>query len=289
MSQIKYIVENERDLQWGLSICSVGFNDFKPYTPYPQKVHPSGYFFSPEKGRTLQEYQLIYISEGQGIFQTQSGGDFMVKGGSMFLLFPDEWHTYKPDETTGWKEYWIGFKGVNIDQRVKTGFLQKDKPFFQVGSNEEIIRMYQQAIEVAKREDAFFQQMLAGITNYLLGLMYNLDKNYQFNQDSESVAAINHARILMRENIENNITVQEIANRTNMSYSLFRKLFKEYTGFSPAQYFQEIRIQRAKELLQTTTIPVKEIAYRLHFETPGYFSYRFKQKTGKNPGAFRDQ
>ena len=74
-----------------------------------------------------------------------------------------------------------------------------------------------------------------------------------------------------------------------MSYSNFRKLFKEYTGLSPALYQQELKIQRAKNLLATTGDSIKEIADRLHFESPDYFSARFRAKTGMRPSEFRSE
>ena len=73
-----------------------------------------------------------------------------------------------------------------------------------------------------------------------------------------------------------------------MSYSSFRKLFKEYTGLSPASYFQDLKLQRAKDLLRFTQNSIKEIAYSLNFESPDYFSTRFKKKVGKKPSDFRD-
>lgn len=286
MKPIKYLVENKRDLEWGLSVCSAGFQNVAPGEIYPARTHGVGYYFSPQKGRILHEYQLLYISDGKGTLTTQSAGSMELKAGMMFLLFPGEWHTYQPDKQTGWKEYWIGFKGINVDNRVDHGFLNKEKPLFYVGRNEEIVRLYRQAIETAHREEPYFQQMLAGITNYLLGLMYSLDRKYRMNKDNEIIIQIDKARIYMRENLENNITAEQIADYLGMSYSLFRKQFKEYTGLSPSRYFQEIKLQRAKELLSNTNLTVKEIAYTLNFE-PDYFSALFKKKTGQNPGNYR--
>ena len=75
----------------------------------------------------------------------------------------------------------------------------------------------------------------------------------------------------------------------NVSYSNFRKLFKEFTGVSPALYQQDLRLQRAKELLTTTDLSIKQIAYQLRFESPDYFSSKFKIKTGMKPSDFREQ
>ena len=59
--------------------------------------------FNPEHGRILaDEYQLLYIVEGKGVLQTRAAGNFRVGGGDMFMLFPGEWHSYMPDESTGW-------------------------------------------------------------------------------------------------------------------------------------------------------------------------------------------
>ena len=74
-----------------------------------------------------------------------------------------------------------------------------------------------------------------------------------------------------------------------VSYSNFRKLFKEHTGLSPAIYQQALKLQRAKEMLTTTDMSIKEIAYRLNFDSPDYFSAKFKAKTGRKPSDLRNQ
>lgn len=100
---------------------------------------------------------------------------------------------------------------------------------------------------------------------------------------------INRARLRIRESLEQNVTIQQIAKEQGVSYSTFRKLFKEFTGVSPALYQQDLRLQRAKELLATTNLSIKEIAYRLCFDTPDYFSQKFKVKTGMKPRDYRDK
>ena len=101
------------------------------------------------------------------------------------------------------------------------------------------------------------------------------------------VDMVNRARLRIRESLESSLTIQQVAEELGVSYSNFRKLFKEHTGLSPATYQQELRLQRAKELLSTTDMSIKEIAYRLDFESPDYFSAKFKLKTGRKPSEFR--
>lgn len=211
-----------------------------------------------------------------------------IKAGDIFLLFPGEWHTYHPSATKGWKSYWIGFKGKNIDDRVKAGFLSPEKPIYHVGFSNEILALYEEAYKTAQEEAAYSQQTLAGIVNHLIGTMYSLERNIVLNKNTQHVDLINKGRLRIRETLEEAVSIQDISQELGISYSSFRKLFKEYTGMAPAMYQQSLRLQRAKELLSTTDESIKEIAYRLNFESPDYFSAKFKNQTGMKPSDFRN-
>lgn len=284
----KYLVVNPRDVQWGLTVSTVGYEEIGVADSYPTRGHADGYYFDIEKGRILNEYQLLYITEGEGIFNSAHAKDIPLKAGDLFLLFPGEWHTYHPTGKNGWKSYWIGFKGKNVDDRVKAGFLSVDKPIYHVGFSADIIRLYEEAYKRAQEETPYSQQILAGIVNHLVGLMYALERSMELSKDHTRVDMINLARLRIRESLEADLTIQQIAEDLGVSYSNFRKLFKEFTGISPALYQQDLRLQRAKELLATTSLSIKEIAYRLRFESPDYFSSKFKIKTGKKPSEFRN-
>ena len=56
MQKSKYMLANERDAQWGLTVSTVGFEVIGPGDPYPTKGHADGYYFNVEKGRILNEY-----------------------------------------------------------------------------------------------------------------------------------------------------------------------------------------------------------------------------------------
>ena len=284
----KYLLATERDAKWGLTISTVGKETIEPKEEYPTKGHADGYYFDTKKGRTLDEYQLLYQPEGEGTFQSAHCPETTIKAGDIFMLFPGEWHTYCPNKNKGWKSYWIGFKGKNIDDRVKHGFLSPEKPIYHVGFSNELVSLYEEAFRIAQNEAAYSQQTLAGIVNYLIGLMYSLERNIILSKDSKHVDMINKARLRIRESLEGNLTIQEVAQELGISYSSFRKLFKEHTGFAPALYQQNLKLQRAKELLSTTDESIKEIAYRLNFESPDYFSSKFKSQTGMKPSDFRN-
>ena len=287
MQNSKYMLATERDLKWGLTVSTVGYEEIAPGDPYPTKGHADGYYFNIEKGRVLNEYQLLYNPEGEGVFESAHCPQTKIKAGDMFLLFPGEWHTYHPNPHVGWKSHWIGFKGRNMDDRVKAGFLTPEKPIYHVGYSAIIEGLYRRAFAAAREEAAYSQQEMAGLVNHLIGKMYSLERNIELSRNQQQVDMIDKARWRIRESLESETTIQDIAEELGVSYSNFRKLFKEYTGLSPATYQQELRLLRAKELLSTTDLSIKEIAYRLNFESPDYFSAKFKAKMGIKPSEVK--
>lgn len=287
-SKINYPITSEEDELWGLVVTTVGHQKIAEKEPYPPKNHPFGYYFNVDKGRILNEYQLLYITDGNGIFTFgNSKQSCFITEGKMFFLMPGVWHTYKPIENSGWNEYWIGFKGEIIQKIVAEGFFLNRAPVFNIGLNERIIDLYMKAIEIANEERAGFQQALSGIVMHILGLMYYRDKTRDF-ENEELINKVNKAKVIMRESVYKNLTAENIAKYLNISYSGFRRAFKELTGTSPSKYMVELKLNEAKLLLSTTNQSVKEISYSLSFENPEYFPIFFKKRTGQTPGEYRN-
>ena len=281
----KYLTINPSDQLWGLAINSVGHQIISENEAYPPQHHPTRYLFDTENGRILNEYQLLYITKGSGTFVSKNGGRHEVSEGHMFLLFPGEWHTYRPNKNTGWNEYWIGFNGKIIDEWANNGFFKKESPIFNIGLNEEVIAMYKRAIIIAENQEANYQQALSGIAAYLISMALYMSRNIDFSK-SDIAKQINIAKVAIHENITS-ITPEKLAELTCMSYSKFRKIFREYTGFAPSQYIQEVRINMAKEVLTNTSKSIKEIAFELGYENKDYFFTVFRKVTGMTPVNYR--
>jgi len=288
-NNINYMVTSEEDELWGLTVTTVGHQQIEENDTYPPKNHPSGYYFNPEKGRVLNEFQLLYITNGNGVFTfgSNSPQTCFITEGKMFFLMPGVWHTYKPIEKSGWNEYWIGFKGDIINKIVEEGFFINRPPVFNIGLNERIVDLYHKAIEIANEERAGYQQALSGIVMHILGLMYYRDKTRDF-EDEDLIQKMNKAKVIMRESVYKSITPEDIAKSLNISYSGFRRAFKEFTGTSPSKYMVELKLNEAKLLLSTTTQSIKEIAYSLSYENPDYFPVFFKKRTGLTPVEYRN-
>lgn len=281
---IKYLAVNSSDLAWGLAVNSVGYQDIAPGEPYPPSKHPSRYLFSEKRGRVLSEYQLLYITRGVGHFRSASlTGPVPLERGSLFLLFPGEWHSYAPQKDTGWKEYWIGFEGAQMESWVKEGFFSPQRPIFEAGLRGDIVGLYQEAIETASSQEAAFQQRLGGIVSHLLGLTFFYGRKETFSEVSDY---INRAKILIAENYRD-ITPEEVSERLCLGYSTFRRTFKQYTGFSPGQYIRNLRLGKVREALTNTTASVKEIAFEFGYENYDYFCSMFGKAVGMSPTMYR--
>jgi len=282
----KYLLVNERDKKFGLTVNTVGFQPIAPNTVYPSTDHPKSYYFNPDKGRILSEYQILYISKGKGSFRSESTKKTSIEKGYIMLLFPGQWHTYCPSKDTGWNEYYIGFQGAVIDELVNNEFISRNNQVLDVGVHEELVTLFSTAIQIAKNEKKATQQYLAGIVLHIIGviLSYSQNKNFETNHLGQ---VIEKAKIIMTENIHRQIDIQQIATNLGTSYSWFRKAFKEYTGYAPAQYFQELKLRKAKELLTETNLSIKEIAYELDFSSYEYFLSFFKKRVGVTPSEYR--
>ncbi|WP_304252348.1 AraC family transcriptional regulator [Parabacteroides gordonii] len=286
--QLRYLTIGASDEDWGIVVTTIGYQFIPPQSQYPLSCHPENYNFKPQTGRILNEYQLVYITKGSGYFSSQSCKMQKINAGTMILLFPGEWHSYYPDKETGWDEYWVGFRGIHIDKRVEKRFFTKEEPLHKIGLSATIVGLYEDVLKFASQEKSGYQQMISSIVLHILGTVYYKKKNSSFT-NTYVVDKINEARILMKEQIENPMSPEEIASQLGLGYSWFRRMFKEYTGVSPAQYQLQQKLLRAKELLTGSNLNISEIAYNLKFENAGQFSTFFKKKEGVTPSEFRER
>jgi AraC family transcriptional regulator of arabinose operon len=89
------------------------------------------------------------------------------------------------------------------------------------------------------------------------------------------------------EHYDQPLTLKRLARETGQSVARLTREFRRHTGISVQVYLENFRLDRARQLLVRTTLSLKEISGQTGFQSPFYFSQRFKQKTGKNPRGYR--
>ena len=286
MATIKYLFANEKGSHWRIITKTVGMQDVPPGSTYPIGEHPEGYLFSPKKGRVLHEPQILYIIKGGGWFVSAHQPKRKLQAGDVVILYPHEWHSYAPNPATGWSEAWIGFTGDNAERLLFDFFPDKESPIHRVGVYDTLCAAYDKAYQVAEQQLPAYQQQLAGYVTLIIATIYarSIQLPYLDNPDANNITiAMKH----MRQNLHRNLQMEDIAAHSGMGYSKFRKVFKDYTGFSPAQYFLRLKMERAKDLLLSTNISCKEISFRLGFDSASYFNKMFRLHQGVTPMEYR--
>lgn len=286
-NEFKYLTISEEDNFWGLFLNVAGSANVLPNINYPSSSHPSEYFFTWEEGRILNEFQINFITEGTGVLENKYGV-FPLKQGSIFITFPGVWHRYKPNSKTGWSENYVGFDGEMARKLISKPQFSPNEPVFNFGIKEELLDSFLKIYDLVEKEQPGFQQIASGMILKLLGYIVSFEKQKGFS-GKPIAKVIESIRFEMRQKMDEEINLKELAEKHYVSYSFFRKMFKKYTGVSPGQYHLQLRITRAKELLISSDKSIKEISYELGFQSIFYFSNLFKKKEGVTPSHFRNK
>ncbi|MBN2295026.1 MAG: helix-turn-helix transcriptional regulator [Pirellulales bacterium] len=282
----RYLPVSTRDKQWGLYVTGVGCSGVPVGSPYPRSMHPGQYHFAWQKGRVLPEYQILYVTWGEGEFESKAVPLQRISAGTVLLLFPGVWHNYRPIPQIGWEEYWVSFGGPRADDLLLAGFFSPERAILKTGPDDAVLRPYMQMLNYVKTEPSGYRQMIAAATVEILAAAIGAAQRRRDGGRLEGL--VRQARLIMERDLEEVIDMEDVARSLGMSYAHFRRVFKQQTGFSPYQYHLQLRVHRARELLRGTNLSVKEIATRLNFESPYHFSRMFKKKTaGMSPTQWR--
>jgi len=283
-SFFRYLTYSEEDEKWQLVCTTAGFTEVAPHTSYPpnKEGHPQA-FKSVAVGRTLGEYQLVYVTDGRGVFQVNQR-TYTIVPGTVMIVFPGIPHFYKPDYATGWTEHWVGFRGPYADALRDQGLLAPRKPLFEVGLQDGLLGAYTQIFEIVRNQQPLYQ--LRASSRVLTIISEILAHDRKAVQPTHSEQLVDRAKFLMEENIYGEINLNRISALLGISTSHLNAVFKSYTAMTPYQYYITIKIRKAKELLQDGDFAVKEVAFRLGFVDQYYFSRLFKHKTGIAPSRW---
>jgi AraC family transcriptional regulator of arabinose operon len=248
----------------------------------------SGPEYSTWRPHGTQDWLLIYTLSGGAVFGHAVGAiEFHPR--DLALLRPGAMHDYRTSPSAGtWELLWAHFHPRPhwipwLDwPEVAPGLMRLTIPTDE--AEQEILAQFfqahRQATGAQRNADAF--AMLA-----LEEIILRCDA---FNPRSAEAILDERVRLAMdymRQNLGSEASLPVLAEIAGMSASRLSHLFREQVGVSPMRYLEIQRLDRAKQLLELTTRSVQSISAEVGFESPFYFTLRFKRQTGLSPRTFR--
>jgi len=284
----KYIQARQDYSFMDLVVVNAGHTHIEANASYPPVHHPDHHHFDFTLGRVIEEYQLVYITSGRGVLETRSGGRYIIESGEGFVLFPGEWHRFRPDKKSGWTENWVGFKSSVSPFEPVPRLMSKVHPVFRIGMDDQVVSMMNQLFDTVRSDLVGTEYVLSGRVIHLIAHLLTLLKRQELKISGRTDEIIMTAKSIMESHYSEKVSLEDIADQLHISYAWFRKYFRKNTGFSPYDYLINIRINHAKIMLKNSGRSVKEISQASGFESQQQFSRTFKKKAGITPVQFRN-
>lgn len=248
---------------------------------------PRAAFHYRERKNGCPDNILLYCVKGKGWYEIDDRHFEM--GVNDYVIIPaNKVHLrYGSDEKNPWTIYWVHFSGRNIDgfnRGFNIGLLDGPR---HISSNETGIQLWDimyQSLKMGFGKDNLGKANLClyhFISSFLFPEKEHLEKNEARNRIE---GTIKH----MQEHLSAVLTVEDLAQKCELSPSHFSNLFKKATGMSPLNYFIHLKLQKASLMLYTTDMKIKDVAVAIGYDDPYHFSRLFKKTMHISPEQYRD-
>ena len=241
-----------------------------------------------QKNKGADYLMLIYCTAGKGWYEI---GDkrYEVNANQFIILPKGVPYAFGANDNDPWSSYWIHFDGnlaeeflssTNVPSSIipgKSSRLQDRLELF-----EEVYSNY--SLDYIKEYMIQTSMCLYPLLSSFLYIEQFRHYKLAFVQEhSFSMQVIYY----MKENIGNNLTLEQLATNFNYSSSHFSALFQKETGVSPINYYIQLKIQRACQYIELTNLKLFEIAEKVGFDEPAYFTRIFTKIRGISPSEYR--
>jgi len=232
---------------------------------------------------------MVYVLRGRGAYHDSLGHEFSINEGDVFFRFPDRTHTGTIDPTSQWHECFVSLRSewYKIFQQLE--LIRPDQVRISLGITEEIPARIHGLMNLMRADDTPTET--SSLEFEIASLIRRVLASAQEHRYASTphVELLKRAREIIRTQAAQNCSIEILLAKLGLSYSRLRSLFREAYGISPGEYRIQVRIENACALLETTTLPIKEIADQLGYADAFTFSKQFKQRVALSPQQFRSR
>ncbi len=242
-------------------------------------------------------FEVCYVVQGEGVY-FEEGTSFPLKAGTLFISRPDKYHQIQYGSEM--VMLFVGFamdtdkeadNATNNAKHVYRSLYETNQIIVNGKEVANTVYIWKALWEQAANPPVFFDFILEQLACSLLCSFhqtFTVQQTVKINGDrvDNSGQLIDQAKLFIRDNLTQDITVQDVANYLFISRRhLARLLAKEGESFTG--YLRKQKIERASSLLKHQDIPIKEITMRAGFHSLHYFTKIFTKEVGITPAKFR--
>lgn len=227
---------------------------------------------------------LIYCTEGQAFLNVR-GQPLTVGAGDLVLLPAGASHRYTADPDNPWTIHWVHYTGPLAEEfRSYMGF-SDSLHIRHLGRQPRLLVDFNGLLSV--RQTGFRARGLVHASNRLRQLLAAIPISADETRHGLQ-SGLDSIHNYMREHLDERISLEQLADLAGLSPAHFATRYREQTGTSPVQHFLHLKIERACQMLDSTTLSFAEISRRLGYDDSYYFSRLFKKIMGQSPRDYRE-
>jgi two-component system response regulator YesN len=127
------------------------------------------------------------------------------------------------------------------------------------------------------------------LESWFTGKISEAARNVTVKKEEKLGSLVEEAKRFIADNYANDISLDEVSGRVDVSPYYFTRLFKEETGETFLEYLTQLRIEKAKEMIKDPNASIKDICTKVGYADPNYFSRIFKKAVGMTPTEYRTE
>lgn len=237
------------------------------------------------KGRILDSDYLGYVSSGEGTLRYGGGEAMRIGSGACFFLPAGVHHDFDPVENTTWDEYWVLFD-ANAARAAFGDILPRPGEVVYPGIDLFLQTRWTELRDLLYMDRELHRHRLNFLLHHLLFAIHAAAP--QVERPPQDPLMLRAQRLILQAiDLQRPVVAEDVATACGLGYEAFRRRFRRVTGSSPKRFELDMKFRLACDLLVRSPLRVKEIAARLGYDDPYFFSRFFTERAGCSPQDYR--